>query len=88
MHDLAGEIHCAPPFADCCHLLLCVLGCKTEWDEIRCWLRADVGQVVNVSCSEVFQHLSSKQGQQTKNCIELFCIKVMQSILAGEMWLF
>ncbi|XP_060761414.1 growth hormone releasing hormone receptor a [Neoarius graeffei] len=44
------------------------LGCKTEWDEIRCWLRADVGQVVNVSCSEVFQHFSSKQGYIYRNC--------------------
>ncbi|KAI9544513.1 hypothetical protein NQZ68_001386 [Dissostichus eleginoides] len=35
--------------------------CNTEWDEIGCWLRADVGQVVNVSCSEVFQHFSSSQ---------------------------
>ncbi|CAG5896554.1 unnamed protein product [Menidia menidia] len=43
-------------------------GCKTEWDEIGCWLRADVGQVVNVSCSEVFQHLSSNQGYVYRNC--------------------
>ncbi|XP_026802156.1 growth hormone releasing hormone receptor a [Pangasianodon hypophthalmus] len=43
-------------------------GCKTEWDEIRCWLRADVGQVVNMSCSEVFQHFSSKQGYIYRNC--------------------
>uniref|UniRef100_A0A4W4DX85 Growth hormone releasing hormone receptor a n=1 Tax=Electrophorus electricus TaxID=8005 RepID=A0A4W4DX85_ELEEL len=40
----------------------------TEWDEIRCWFRADVGQVVNVSCSEVFQHFSSKQGYIYRNC--------------------
>lgn len=37
-------------------------GCKTEWDNIGCWLRAEVGQVVNISCSEVFQHYSSNQG--------------------------
>ncbi|KAM9439414.1 growth hormone releasing hormone receptor a [Clarias gariepinus] len=43
-------------------------GCKTEWDEIRCWLRADVSQVVNVSCSEVFQHFSRKQGYIYRNC--------------------
>uniref|UniRef100_A0A667YW02 Growth hormone releasing hormone receptor a n=1 Tax=Myripristis murdjan TaxID=586833 RepID=A0A667YW02_9TELE len=43
-------------------------GCKTEWDEIRCWLRAEVGQVVNVSCSEVFQHFSSNQGYVYRNC--------------------
>lgn len=105
MQDLTGETDCSPPCVDswCC-FLLCVLGCKTEWDEIRCWLRADVGQVVNVSCSEVFQHFSSKQGQQMKNCFPLFCVKVMRSkctaerkrllyffglnCLAVEMWLF
>ncbi|XP_008285731.1 pituitary adenylate cyclase-activating polypeptide type I receptor-like [Stegastes partitus] len=43
-------------------------GCKTEWDEIGCWLRAEVGQVVNVSCSEVFQHFSSSQGFVYRNC--------------------
>ncbi|XP_033959581.1 vasoactive intestinal polypeptide receptor 1-like [Pseudochaenichthys georgianus] len=45
-------------------------GCNTEWDEIGCWLRADVGQVVNVSCSEVFQHFSSSQGFVFRNCTE------------------
>lgn len=65
-------------------ILLCVLGCKTEWDEIHCWLRADVGQVVNVSCLEVFQHFSSKQGQRMKNCSGLFCIKVMYSKCTAE----
>uniref|UniRef100_A0A3Q2TR85 Growth hormone releasing hormone receptor a n=1 Tax=Fundulus heteroclitus TaxID=8078 RepID=A0A3Q2TR85_FUNHE len=43
-------------------------GCKTEWDEIGCWLRADAGQVVNLSCSEVFQHFSSNQGYVYRNC--------------------
>ncbi|KAG7525351.1 pituitary adenylate cyclase-activating polypeptide type I receptor-like [Solea senegalensis] len=43
-------------------------GCKTEWDEIGCWLRAEVGQMVNVSCSEVFQHFSSSQGYVYRNC--------------------
>uniref|UniRef100_A0A8C9R7F2 Growth hormone releasing hormone receptor a n=1 Tax=Scleropages formosus TaxID=113540 RepID=A0A8C9R7F2_SCLFO len=43
-------------------------GCRTEWDEIRCWHRADVGQVVNVSCSEVFQHFTSNQGYIFRNC--------------------
>lgn len=38
-------------------------GCKTKWDHIGCWLRAEVGQVVNISCSEVFQHFSSNQGR-------------------------
>uniref|UniRef100_A0A8C6P644 Growth hormone releasing hormone receptor a n=1 Tax=Nothobranchius furzeri TaxID=105023 RepID=A0A8C6P644_NOTFU len=43
-------------------------GCKTEWDDIGCWLRAEVGQVVNLSCSEVFQHFSSNQGLVYRNC--------------------
>ncbi|XP_059200824.1 pituitary adenylate cyclase-activating polypeptide type I receptor-like [Centropristis striata] len=43
-------------------------GCNTEWDDIGCWLRAEVGQVVNVSCSEVFQHFSSNQGYVYRNC--------------------
>ncbi|XP_061653639.1 growth hormone releasing hormone receptor a isoform X4 [Phyllopteryx taeniolatus] len=43
-------------------------GCQTEWDEIGCWLRADAGQVVNVSCSDVFQHFSSGQGFVYRNC--------------------
>ncbi|XP_039670751.1 vasoactive intestinal polypeptide receptor 1-like [Perca fluviatilis] len=43
-------------------------GCNTEWDEIGCWLRAEVGQVVNISCSDVFQHFSSNQGYVYRNC--------------------
>uniref|UniRef100_A0A672YE80 Growth hormone releasing hormone receptor a n=1 Tax=Sphaeramia orbicularis TaxID=375764 RepID=A0A672YE80_9TELE len=43
-------------------------GCKTEWDDIGCWRRAEVGQVVNLSCSEVFQHFSSNQGYVYRNC--------------------
>ncbi|KAF0046800.1 hypothetical protein F2P81_000433 [Scophthalmus maximus] len=43
-------------------------GCKTRWDEIGCWLRSEVGQVVNLSCSEVFQHFSSIQGYVYRNC--------------------
>ncbi|KAM6948400.1 growth hormone releasing hormone receptor a [Aplochiton taeniatus] len=43
-------------------------GCRTEWDEIRCWQRAEVGQVVNASCSEVFQHFSSNQGFVFRKC--------------------
>ncbi|XP_028450097.1 vasoactive intestinal polypeptide receptor 1 [Perca flavescens] len=42
--------------------------CNTEWDEIGCWLRTEVGQVVNISCSDVFQHFSSNQGYVYRNC--------------------
>ncbi|KAM8849157.1 pituitary adenylate cyclase-activating polypeptide type I receptor-like isoform 2-T3 [Spinachia spinachia] len=43
-------------------------GCNTEWDEVGCWLTAEVGQAVNKSCSEVFQHFSSDQGYVYRNC--------------------
>ncbi|XP_020784786.1 growth hormone releasing hormone receptor a [Boleophthalmus pectinirostris] len=43
-------------------------GCITDWDHINCWLRAEIGQVVNVSCSEVFQHFTSNQGWVYRNC--------------------
>ncbi|XP_036940603.1 vasoactive intestinal polypeptide receptor 1-like [Acanthopagrus latus] len=43
-------------------------GCRTEWDDIGCWQRAEVGQVVNLSCNEVFQHFSSSQGFVYRNC--------------------
>ncbi|KAG7455166.1 hypothetical protein MATL_G00253650 [Megalops atlanticus] len=45
-----------------------VAGCRTEWDEVRCWHRADVGQVVNVSCPEIFQHFTNNQGYVFRNC--------------------
>ena len=38
-------------------------GCETQWDEVRCWFNVDEGQVVNVSCSDIFQHFSAGQGQ-------------------------
>uniref|UniRef100_A0A3B1JN84 Growth hormone releasing hormone receptor b n=1 Tax=Astyanax mexicanus TaxID=7994 RepID=A0A3B1JN84_ASTMX len=43
-------------------------GCQTEWDEIRCWNRAEVGQVVNVSCSEVSQLFAKNHGYIYRNC--------------------
>lgn len=46
-------------------------GCLTDWDGINCWLRAQVGQVVNTSCSEIFQHYTSNQGWVYRNCTEL-----------------
>ncbi|KAG7266355.1 hypothetical protein CRUP_017714 [Coryphaenoides rupestris] len=36
-------------------------GCETQWDEIRCWWKEEVGQVVNVSCADIFQHFSDSQ---------------------------
>ncbi|KAJ8389012.1 hypothetical protein AAFF_G00124090 [Aldrovandia affinis] len=43
-------------------------GCRTEWDEIRCWRQAEVGQVVNVSCAEVSQLFTDNQGYIYRNC--------------------
>ncbi|TRY91952.1 hypothetical protein DNTS_035452 [Danionella cerebrum] len=44
-----------------------VTGCGTDWDEFWCWSRAEVGHVVNVSCSEVSQ-LFVNQGFILRNC--------------------
>ncbi|XP_028977297.2 pituitary adenylate cyclase-activating polypeptide type I receptor [Esox lucius] len=41
-------------------------GCRTEWDEIWCWYRVEVGQVVNVSCSDVSQLFAN--GYIFRNC--------------------
>ncbi|XP_066573214.1 vasoactive intestinal polypeptide receptor 1 [Amia ocellicauda] len=43
-------------------------GCPTEWDDIRCWPRADVGHSISVTCSEVFQHFPTKKGFIFRNC--------------------
>ncbi|KAK2858172.1 hypothetical protein Q7C36_006091 [Tachysurus vachellii] len=45
-----------------------ITGCRTEWDEISCWYRAEVGQVVNVSCSEVSQLFANNNGYIYRNC--------------------
>ncbi|KAI7809953.1 growth hormone releasing hormone receptor a [Triplophysa rosa] len=43
-------------------------GCGTDWDGIRCWNTANTGQILNVSCSEVFQQFSNNQGFIYRNC--------------------
>ncbi|XP_073704327.1 growth hormone releasing hormone receptor a [Garra rufa] len=43
-------------------------GCGTDWDGIRCWHTANTGQLINVSCSDVFQHISNTQGFIYRNC--------------------
>ncbi|TSL22068.1 Vasoactive intestinal polypeptide receptor 1 [Bagarius yarrelli] len=47
-----------------------ITGCRTEWDEIRCWYSVEVGQVVNVSCSEVSQLFANNNGYIYRNCTE------------------
>lgn len=64
--ETSHPLHCSSIWSNTNFTLLIPLsvlaGCKTEWDNIGCWLRAEAGQVVNISCSEVFQHYSSNQG--------------------------
>ncbi|KAM9364908.1 vasoactive intestinal polypeptide receptor 1 [Pholidichthys leucotaenia] len=43
-------------------------GCSTVWDDIRCWHRAEVGQVIRVSCANVSQLFANNQGYVYKNC--------------------
>ncbi|XP_066522072.1 pituitary adenylate cyclase-activating polypeptide type I receptor [Hoplias malabaricus] len=43
-------------------------GCQTEWDNISCWSRAEVGQAVNVSCSDVSQLFARDHGHIFRNC--------------------
>uniref|UniRef100_A0A8C2WRV3 Growth hormone releasing hormone receptor b n=1 Tax=Cyclopterus lumpus TaxID=8103 RepID=A0A8C2WRV3_CYCLU len=52
---------------ECCPL---VSGCPTAWDDIRCWYRAEVGQVVSVSCANVSQLFANNQGYIYRNCTE------------------
>uniref|UniRef100_A0A8C6L3Q2 Growth hormone releasing hormone receptor b n=1 Tax=Nothobranchius furzeri TaxID=105023 RepID=A0A8C6L3Q2_NOTFU len=42
-------------------------GCPTHWDNIGCWYRAEVGQVVTVSCANVSQLFANTQAKQIKN---------------------
>ncbi|XP_057698307.1 pituitary adenylate cyclase-activating polypeptide type I receptor isoform X1 [Corythoichthys intestinalis] len=44
-------------------------GCQTIWDEIRCWHRAEVGQVVGVTCTNISQLFNNK-GYIYRNCTE------------------
>ncbi|TMS19910.1 Vasoactive intestinal polypeptide receptor 2 [Larimichthys crocea] len=43
-------------------------GCPTLWDDIRCWYRAEVGQVVNISCVDVSHLFANNQGYIYRNC--------------------
>ncbi|TKS74927.1 Pituitary adenylate cyclase-activating polypeptide type I receptor [Collichthys lucidus] len=43
-------------------------GCPTHWDDIRCWYRAEVGQVVNISCVDVSHLFANNQGYIYRNC--------------------
>ncbi|XP_053700283.1 pituitary adenylate cyclase-activating polypeptide type I receptor-like [Synchiropus splendidus] len=41
--------------------------CPTVWDDVRCWHRAEVGQVIRVSCANV-SLLFNNQGFIYRNC--------------------
>uniref|UniRef100_A0A3Q1D6D2 Growth hormone releasing hormone receptor b n=1 Tax=Amphiprion ocellaris TaxID=80972 RepID=A0A3Q1D6D2_AMPOC len=45
-------------------------GCPTVWDDIRCWHRAEFGQVISVSCANVSQLFANNQGYIYRNCTE------------------
>nr|XP_055069650.1 vasoactive intestinal polypeptide receptor 1 isoform X1 [Misgurnus anguillicaudatus] len=47
-----------------------ITGCRTEGDEFWCWYKAEVGQVVNVSCSNISQLFANNQGYILRNCTE------------------
>lgn len=38
-------------------------GCPTAWDDICCWSRAEVGQVVSLSCANVSELFANTQGK-------------------------
>ncbi|XP_034035286.1 pituitary adenylate cyclase-activating polypeptide type I receptor [Thalassophryne amazonica] len=45
-------------------------GCPTDWDDFCCWYHAEVGQVVNISCANVFQLFVNNQVYIYRNCTE------------------
>ncbi|XP_060012227.1 vasoactive intestinal polypeptide receptor 2 isoform X1 [Lagenorhynchus albirostris] len=42
--------------------------CSGIWDNITCWLPADVGETVTVPCPKLFSNFYSKPGNISKNC--------------------
>ncbi|KAK7155388.1 hypothetical protein R3I93_010122 [Phoxinus phoxinus] len=56
-----------------------ITGCHTNWDDIWCWYRAEVGQVVNVSCSEVSQLFATNHGFILRNCTKNGWTKIYPS---------
>uniref|UniRef100_A0A673MLG4 Vasoactive intestinal polypeptide receptor 1-like n=1 Tax=Sinocyclocheilus rhinocerous TaxID=307959 RepID=A0A673MLG4_9TELE len=53
--------------------------CRTEWDDFWCWYRAEVGQVVNVSCYEVSQFFAINHGFIIRNCTKTGWTKIYPS---------
>ncbi|XP_063049011.1 growth hormone releasing hormone receptor a [Engraulis encrasicolus] len=48
------------------------MGCSTDWDGLQCWPRAELGQVVNLSCADlppfILPILKHTQGYVFRNC--------------------
>ncbi|XP_062280848.1 vasoactive intestinal polypeptide receptor [Scomber scombrus] len=47
-------------------------GCPTLWDEMLCWYRAEVGEVVSVSCANVSQLFADNQGTFSQHFLKIF----------------
>ncbi|XP_026801912.1 adenylate cyclase activating polypeptide 1a (pituitary) receptor type I isoform X1 [Pangasianodon hypophthalmus] len=47
-------------------------GCAWEWDNLTCWQAASVGEIVVVSCPELFEFMSPEEGlgKISRNCTE------------------
>ncbi|XP_035990158.1 pituitary adenylate cyclase-activating polypeptide type I receptor [Fundulus heteroclitus] len=45
-------------------------GCPTLWDDIRCWNRAEEGQVVKVSCGNISQLFVDNEAYVYRKCTE------------------
>ncbi|XP_075936679.1 vasoactive intestinal polypeptide receptor 2-like [Anarhichas minor] len=58
-----------------CHTLLqqqtaASTGCHGEWDNVSCWKKAAVGEVMTLPCPSSFLRLFGKNGNLSRNCTE------------------
>uniref|UniRef100_A0A3B3TKL6 Growth hormone releasing hormone receptor b n=1 Tax=Poecilia latipinna TaxID=48699 RepID=A0A3B3TKL6_9TELE len=52
------------------YILIVFPGCPTDWDDIYCWHRANVGQVIRVSCTNISKLFADNQAYVSRNCTE------------------
>ncbi|XP_034416136.1 vasoactive intestinal polypeptide receptor 2-like isoform X2 [Cyclopterus lumpus] len=45
-------------------------GCRGEWDNVSCWQRAAVGQVMTLPCPSPILRLFGKNGNLSRNCTQ------------------
>lgn len=73
---LFKKVACNMLFIRVYSVLLCALcpppGCAWEWDNLTCWQAASVGEVVVVSCPELFEFMSPEEGERF---ILLVCVR-------------